>query len=464
MDKDGVQRLIGTTLEGRFRIEALAGQGGSGFVFQAHHEELDIPVAIKVLTDAAAAVDNAYAHARQEARLLARLHHPNIVRALDYFMGRTIEGLVLEYVEGHSLSKLAHGSPMPWQRACRLASQCCEAVQALHEFGFAHRDLKPANFMVQRPRGEDVEVVKLIDLGAAKHLEGFAPLYDNLDRTTTLMPGTLPYMPPEQARGELRRATVRTDTYGLVVTLYFCLTGRPPFRSTDTKTLIEQVASEAPEIPDNVHMPAGLRELLLRGLDKDPARRFATPAELAGELRAILMPAPARVTRTDLEVLGRAPVRAAAELAATPTRSRRVGSMVASVAVLAGLLALVQLVEAPAALRLTEVGAREAPVFPAAIVQPGRAAPAPSVGVPAIVAAPDGAAQARVVSPEDQVRRLVPRLRRCPSAPRGPVLVSVADGLRQIDLVDVDRRDEWQRCAAELLAGVTGEARVDLRL
>lgn len=456
MDSTGVESLIGTTIEGRYRVVRQLGQGGTSFVLLAFHEELETHVALKVLSAKSENNDNLFAHSMQEARLLARLNHPNIVRIHDYFRGR-IDAMVLEYIEGHTLAKLSRGTPIAWPRTCRLLLQCCAAVEALHEAGFIHRDLNPQNFMVQQGLGEDDERVKLIDLGTAKHLQGQEPLAEDLELTTTIPPCTPAYIAPEHARGELR-GSISGDTYGLVVTLYACVVGRPPWTTGAIELLLRQIAMEPAFIPEHIVLPEALRRLILRGLDKDPALRFANPAELAAALRALLKP---RV----LEVTG-SPATATSAIPASPQRPQRRRWPVAAAAAAA---ALVVTAAAITAATTASVSAEPLQVSGTELDQgPVPLALTPSaqepMAAPVIVAAPTDKSPRPQADPATQLRRLTPRLRKCPSAPTGRVLFELDAGLRRIDLMELDRDDPWHRCAAATVAGVHGTARVDLNL
>ena len=476
MDKAAVDRLIGQTLEGRLRIVRQLGQGGTSHVLLAHHEELDVPVALKILTERS---DNLHAHAVQEGRLLFRINHPNVVRVHDFFRGRELDALVLEYVEGQTLARL---SPMAWRRACTLLLQCCAAVEAVHAVGFLHRDVTPGNFLVARGLGDDDEVIKLIDLGTAKHIQGQEPLAELLEQTTAIPPCTPVYAAPEFARGE-RRGSFAADTYGLAVTLFACVVGRPPWVSKDIELLMQQIALEPPFIPEDVLLPAPLRELLLRALDKDPARRFATPRELATAIGEILRPTPAAVTKVEPV----ASVAAATNLAPSrPPRGSRTVRMLSAAGGAAAMFGL--LAAATMTLERTEVDALELDPAdedePAEIpervqfaVSPRSAptTPAAPAAAPSSTARTTNTTMARTTArttaaprptdPAAQLRRLIPRLRKCPQAPAGSVLFELDGGrLRRLDLMDLDPQDQWHHCAATTVAAIAGTAKVDLRL
>jgi len=456
-----IEKLIGTTIEGRYRVLRELDQGGTSHILLAHHEELEIHVVLKVLSSTAENNDNLYAHSVQEGRLLARLHHPNIVRIYDRFRGAQLDAMVLEYIEGQNLARLSRGSPFAWNRACRLLLQCCAAVEALHEAGFLHRDLNPQNFMVQQGLGEADETIKLIDLGTAKHLSGQEPLADALELTTTIIPCTPPYISPEHARNELRGGSVAADTYGLAVTLYALVVGRPPWTTGVYALLFQQIGMEPAFIPENIVLPPALRELILRGLEKDPARRFATPAELAAAIRAVLKPRPLAVTGAP---------KSAPRLAA---RSRTFSAAAAA--------AVVAVIGVAAAVLMSPTDSAEAQQVRLLDPEHGPTPePVPvtlAAALPAVVALPAAATLAAVVAPPAspihpvrqldpaaQLRRLAPRLRRCPSAPTGRVLFELDGRLARLDLQELDRTDPWHRCAAATLAAVTGTASVDLEL
>ncbi len=256
---------------GRFLLQEQIGRGGAGAVYRALEEDLGRVVALKILH-----TDNEKLLARfsREAKLAARLSHPHIVPVHEvgevdgtpYLSMRLIEGKTLEDVE------------LPPREAAEAVRQAAEAVEYAHSQGIVHRDLKPANLLYDRDRN-----VWVTDFGLAKELEPGS----SLTRTGATI-GTPLYMAPEQAAG--RRSDVRTDVYGLGATLYRLLAGRPPWTETNLADLLDQVRQVDPPPPSRhaPGVPPELETLVLKAMEKDPARRFASAREFADELSRYL--------------------------------------------------------------------------------------------------------------------------------------------------------------------------------
>jgi tRNA A-37 threonylcarbamoyl transferase component Bud32 len=281
----------------RYRVLEVLGAGGMGTVYKARHELMERDVALKVirhdLTRDAAAVERF----RREVKAAARLAHPNIVTAYDAEHAGGLHFLVMEFVEGTSLDRLvAEEGPLPVARACDYARQAALGLQHAHEKGMVHRDVKPHNLM-RTPRG----TIKILDFGLARFaqesaLAEAAPTQPgaaaagSLTQVGALM-GTPDYLAPEQA-SDPHAADVRADLYSLGCTLYFLLTGRAPFTAY---TGLDKVMAHLERTPEPVtrsrnDIPPGLAEILRRLLDKDPARRYQTPAEAARALEPFTHP------------------------------------------------------------------------------------------------------------------------------------------------------------------------------
>src|SRR5512147_3308263 len=221
--------MIGKTL-GNFEITSQLGRGGMGEVYQAKDKKLGRNVAIKVLPEEFARDADRVAGFQREAKLLASLNHPNIdaIHGLEESGGTNF--LVLELVEGETLSDQIKRGPIPVEESLKLALQIAEALEAAHEKGVIHRDLKPANIKVT-PEGK----VKVLDFGLAKAIAGEQAEL-NLSNSPTLSEaatkqgvilGTAAYMSPEQARG--RAVDKRADIWAFGVVLFEMLTGRSLF-------------------------------------------------------------------------------------------------------------------------------------------------------------------------------------------------------------------------------------------
>ena len=274
--------MVGSRL-GHFRIVARVGAGGMGEVYRARDEHLDRDVALKVLPAGLLADGEARRHFRREALALSRLNHPNIatIHDFDTYDGRDV--LVMEFVAGESLSdRIARGA-MREEEAVRLATQLADGLAAAHAEGIVHRDLKPANLRVL-PDGR----LKILDFGlAVLH----RPAGDvGATRTVTVdgvVSGTLPYMAPEQVRGD--PADARTDLYAVGVTLYEMVTGQRPFPDTNTLRLAEAITHEPCPPPGRIAhgLSSPLEQIILKCAEKDPTLRYQSTTELLVDLRRL---------------------------------------------------------------------------------------------------------------------------------------------------------------------------------
>ena len=293
--------LLGSTLGGRYVIEALLGEGAMGRVYRACHVELPRRFALKIPFGEVAAVSELRARFRLEAEAASRLDHANVVSVLD--VGETDEGLLylaMELVEGRELrSIVALEAPLEASRVAALARRLCRGLQHAHDAGMVHRDFKPENVIVVDEMG--VEVPRITDFGLA------IPIAEPGRRLTgdgAAIAGTPPYMSPEQLAGEPLDA--RSDLYALGVVLYEMLAGVPPHDGTP-REIARKVMSERPPPlrgrTPGVEVPAPLERIVLRLLERRPADRYAT----ATEVLAALDEAPAPPTRTRTRPTSAAP-------------------------------------------------------------------------------------------------------------------------------------------------------------
>ena len=262
---------------GSFEVTGALGAGGMGEVYRARDTTLDREVALKVLPDAFTTDADRLARFEREAKVLASLNHPNIAAIHGLEVSGDTRALVLELVEGPTLAeRLAH--PLPVGEAVAVARQIADALEAAHESGVIHRDLKPANIKVR----ED-GTVKVLDFGLAKALDPSAQTdTPDVSQSPTLTAaatqmgviiGTAAYMSPEQASG--KRVDRRTDIWAFGVVLYEMLTARRAFLGEDVSHTLAHVLTREIDwtaLPPQV--PAGLRRLLERCLDRDPKRRL----------------------------------------------------------------------------------------------------------------------------------------------------------------------------------------------
>ncbi|WP_224245803.1 TonB family protein [Hyalangium gracile] len=294
----GVDPLIGRTLNGRFSITEPIGVGGMGKVYRAMQAPLDRVVALKVLNPSFPSTRDPGFQQRflREASLTSKLRHPNTVTVIDY--GQTDDGIfyiAMEYLEGRTLAQvLAQTGPLPWSRVIAIVQQVCRSLREAHAMGIVHRDLKPANIMLLNEADQDL--VKVLDFGLVKSIgpgaEGEnAPLSPEITQSGTFL-GSPQYMAPEQARNV---ADVRSDIYSLGVVMYQMLQGRPPFVARDHLELIFSHCKEPPppfnSLRPHIPVPHDIEAVVMRCLEKDPARRFQSMDEMLEAMRTANMAA-----------------------------------------------------------------------------------------------------------------------------------------------------------------------------
>ena len=263
-------------LAARYRIERPLGQGGMATVYLAHDEDLDRPIALKILADNLAGDATFRDRFEREARLAARLSHPNVVRVFDVGESDGRPFIVMEYVEGDTLAdELVRHGPLPPARAVELALQICSGLEAAHASGLVHRDVKPRNLLL-RPDG----VLKIADFGIARAAES-----TRVTEIGTIL-GTAAYLAPEQAQG--LEATPAADLYSVGAVLYELLTGQVPYTAT---SLVELTAKQQAGPPAPIAGAPALLELaVIHCLEPDPSERPASAAALAAELGATEAP------------------------------------------------------------------------------------------------------------------------------------------------------------------------------
>ena len=274
--------LIGREIIGQYIITRKLGEGGMGEVYHADQPSIGRAVAIKVLHPHLTRGGDTAQRFQQEARAAARLQSPHIVQIFNYGdMGEGAMFMAMEYLAGRTLAELIRAeAPLEPGRAVKIARQCCEALQEAHEAGIVHRDLKPSNLMLVE-RSKDPEFVKVLDFGVAK-LEGGAMTQEGA------MLGTPQYMSPEQLRSEAIDG--RSDLYALGVILYEMLGTRPPFEARTPVGYVNMHLNEAP-MPITARVgsiPPALAAVVMQTLEKDPAARPQSAAELSDMLAAAI--------------------------------------------------------------------------------------------------------------------------------------------------------------------------------
>jgi WD40 repeat protein len=267
----------------RYRVVRLLGEGGMGSVYEAEQVVMQRRVALKVIRCAGTASPAALERFRREVRAAARLSHPNIVAAYDAETAGGVLFLVMEYVEGITLAWLVkERGPLPIDETCEYVRQAALGLQHAHERGLVHRDIKPDNLT----RCSD-GTVKILDFGLAALT---AERGGGLTEANVVM-GTPEYMAPEQAE-DSHGADIRADLYSLGCTLYYLLTGKPPYPAPTP--LLKVLAHRDRPVPSlrraRPDVPPGLAAVVERLLAKKPADRYQTPRELAAALRPFTRP------------------------------------------------------------------------------------------------------------------------------------------------------------------------------
>lgn len=261
------RNLTGHTI-GRYQLLEPLGEGGMATVYRAHDTRLDRDVALKLIRRSAfpaEMLENLLARFEREAKSLARLSHPNIVKVHDYGEHDGVPFLVLEFCPGGDLRQRIQGKPMDWRESIRLILPVARALRFSHQQGVIHRDVKPSNILFTtsgEPMLSDFGIAKMLDYAESATLTG-----------TGVGIGTPGYMAPEQWTGQ---TNAQSDQYSLAVVLYEMLTGRKPFEADTPAGILLKQASQplsglhqfAPSVP------ASVESVLLKALEKDPSQRF----------------------------------------------------------------------------------------------------------------------------------------------------------------------------------------------
>jgi eukaryotic-like serine/threonine-protein kinase len=281
--------LEGTIIGERYRVLSRIGEGGMGTVFRVEHTLMKKVLALKLLRSEFSNVPDATRRFEREAQSASRLSHPNIISVTDFGHGAAGElFLVMEFVAGEPLSDvLARNGRMEPARACHIAGQILLALEHAHGQGVIHRDLKPANVMlIKDPDPGRPETVKILDFGIAKMTQAQGQAGDEPLTRGVMIFGTPSYMSPEQAAGQ--EADSRADLYSCGVILFEMLTGRKPFECEDlVKLLAMQITAPPPrfaEVAPHTRVPGELEAVVMRALEKERDKRFATAAAFRAAL------------------------------------------------------------------------------------------------------------------------------------------------------------------------------------
>lgn len=270
--------MLGKILGNRYEIIEELGGGGMAIVYKGHDKFLNRPVTIKILRPEFTVDKDFIARFQREAQAIARLSHPNIVSIYDVGQEDNIHYLVMEYVHGDNLKNIIKKEgPLPPERALRIVVQICKALQHAHENKIVHRDVKPHNILITYGGW-----AKLTDFGMAREITAATLTY-----TDTIM-GSVHYLSPEQARGQA--VGLKSDLYSLGVVLYEMLTGVVPYQGDSPIAIAIKHIQEHPEMPSRLNpgIPPRLEKVILKAMNKEPALRFATAAEMSQSLQAAL--------------------------------------------------------------------------------------------------------------------------------------------------------------------------------
>jgi serine/threonine protein kinase len=286
-----IQPLIGQTLR-NYRIESLLGQGGMGVVYRAWDLKLQRPVAVKLLPADLTADEERRKRFIFEARAAARISHPAIAQVYDVDEHEGTIFIAMELVEGNTVQKLIEQRALDLVGAIDVATQVAAGLAKAHDAGIVHRDIKPAN-VIQTPDGH----VKILDFGLAKlvtaetstlTLAVMGDAFSALAQTQAgAVKGTPSYMSPEQVKGE--RLDARSDIFSLGVMLFEMATGESPFRRPTPAETMQAIAfAEAPPV-DSIqgNLPARLREIISKCLQKRPEDRYPNAHALLEELKVL---------------------------------------------------------------------------------------------------------------------------------------------------------------------------------
>ncbi len=267
----------------RYEIVSLIGKGGMGDVYKARHRMMDRTVALKIINRELVRKSEAVDRFHREVKTAAQLSHPNIVTAHDAEQADDLHFLVMEYVDGTDLSQvLKDRGALPINEACDYIRQAAIGLQHAHEQGMVHRDIKPHNLMVT----ED-GMVKVLDFGLASLApealadSGTVVARSDLTAAGAIM-GTPDFISPEQA-DDARRADIRSDIYSLGASLYFLLSGQPPFTDCSIMHKLKNLAQAEPESLQSLRddIPAELAAVVSRMMAKNRDERYKTPADVA---------------------------------------------------------------------------------------------------------------------------------------------------------------------------------------
>ncbi len=271
-----MDKYIGKRLDGRYEIREIIGVGGMAYVYKAYDNIDNRIVAVKILKEEYLANEEFTRRFKNESKAIAILSHPNIVKVYDVSFGERLQYIVMECIDGITLKEyIDQQKEFKWKEAVHFTVQILRALQHAHDKGIVHRDIKPQNIMLL-PDG----TIKVADFGIAR----FSRQDIRATRSTEKAIGSVHYISPEQARGDI--TDEKADIYSVGVMLYEMLTGKLPFEADSAVSVaIMQLQSEArPPREIDPSIPEGLEDITVKAMQKDPSKRYQSAAEMLNDI------------------------------------------------------------------------------------------------------------------------------------------------------------------------------------
>ena len=271
-----MDNLIGKKLDGRYEILQLIGVGGMANVYKARDVIDGRLVAVKILREEYASNEEFVRRFKNESKAIAALNHPNIVKVYDVSFSEKMQSIVMEYIDGMSLKDyIDQQKIIRWKEAVHFTVQILRALQHAHDKGIVHRDIKPQNIMLLQDG-----TIKVMDFGIARFARS------QMATITDKAIGSVHYISPEQARGE--QTDEKTDLYSVGVMLFEMLTGQLPFTADSAVSVAIQQIQSKPKRPRelNPSIPEGLEQITIKAMQKDPAKRYQSAAEMLRDIDA----------------------------------------------------------------------------------------------------------------------------------------------------------------------------------
>ena len=269
-----MDKFVGKRLDGRYEIREIIGVGGMAVVYKAYDCIEDRIVAVKILKEEFISNEEFITRFKNESKAIAVLNHPNIVKVYDVSFGDLIQYIVMEYVDGITLKQyIERQQNLRWKDAVYLTIQVLRALQHAHDKGIVHRDVKPQNIMLLSDG-----TIKVTDFGIARFARS-----EHKTMTDKAI-GSVHYISPEQARGEL--TDEKADIYSVGVMLYEMLTGKLPFEADSAVSVAIMQLQQNPVLPRDINenIPVGLEQITMHAMQKDVAKRYRSAAEMLRDL------------------------------------------------------------------------------------------------------------------------------------------------------------------------------------